>query len=260
MSALHRFRFSRFTRILATTLAGALMLFTGLLSTGALASFRLIPIEMDMEPSGRGATQIFRVENDGKDPVAIDVKVMARGMDQDGQDVLTDAEDSFAIVPEQIILQPGENQSIRVQWSGDPKPAKELPFRLVAEQLPIDLGGTPVQGGQVKLLVKYVASLYVVPEGAKPKLTVVSAGPKPATAPATGTVMEVVVRNDGTSRQVMRDLEVTAQVNGKTVTLRKEQLTGMVGENVLAGVTRRFHIPWPADLPQGPATVTLSVP
>ncbi|MBB6254809.1 fimbrial biogenesis chaperone [Nitrospirillum iridis] len=259
MSALHRFFFHGPRRVLRPVLAGVL-LGTLLASVTAQASFRLIPIEMDMEPSGRGATQIFRVENDGKDPVAIDVKVMTRTMDQDGQDVLTDAEDSFAIVPEQIILQPGENQSIRVQWSGDPKPAKELPFRLVAEQLPIDLGGAPVQGGQVKLLVKYVASLYVVPEGAKAKLVVVSATPKPATPPATGTVMEVVVRNDGTSRQVMRDLELTAQVNGKTVTLRKEQLTGMVGENVLAGVSRRFHIPWPADLPQGPATVTLSVP
>lgn len=253
---------TRFPLLSLVLPAAALLLALAAAPTPARASFRLVPIEMEMEPSGRGATQIFRVENDGQDPVAIEISTMARGMDDQGQDVLSDAEDSFSVFPEQIILQPGENQSVRVQWIGDAHPARELPFRLIAQQLDINLNKGPTEGGQVRLLVKYVASVYVVPTGAAAKLSVASTAAATLKTDQGQTIpaLEIVVRNDGGAHKVMRDLEVKLSSGGKEITLGKEQLKGMIGENVLPGVSRHFLIPWPADLPNGPVSASLILP
>ena len=220
-------------------------------------AFRLVPIEMELEPSGRGATQIFRVENDNKEPVAIEVKVVPRIMGMDGLDQESEQDtENFVVFPEQIILQPGENQSIRVQWVGSASPDRELPFRLIAEQLPIDIGKPAPQGGQVRLLVKYVASLYVVPPGVQPAVTVVSAQHRTLEE---GPALEVVLRNDGKARQVLREPTLTVQAGSSTLTLTRDQLGGLAGENLLAGTTRRFLVPWPAALPAGPVTAKLAL-
>lgn len=224
------------------------------LLTGPAQAFRLVPIEMEFEPSGRGATQIFRLENENREPVAVEVRVMARSQDADGQDVLAEAPDDWVVFPEQVILEPGQNQSVRVQWVGNAAPAKELAYRLIAEQLPVDIGKAPPQGGQVRLLVRYVASLYVMPQGVRPNVAVASA------ARTADGKLEVVVQNAGTSRQILREPTLTLQAGGKTVSLKADQLEGLAGENVLAGTTRRFLLPWPAGLAAGPVTASLKVP
>jgi fimbrial chaperone protein len=235
---------------------------TLLLAMGGLtepaAAFRLIPIEMNFEPSGRGATQIFRLENDAQTPVAVEISIIGRGQDVDGEDVKQSGSDDWVIFPEQLILEPGQNQSVRVQWIGTATPERELPFRLIAEQLPIDIGQAPVQGGQVRLLVQYKASLYVVPPGAKPKLTVLSAGPTKLSDG--GTVLELRVENNGTAHQILRDPTLTLQAGGRSVSVKADQLGGLAGENLLAGVTRRFLLPWPKELPTGPLTATIDLP
>lgn len=230
-------------------------LLAALLVPPPASAFRLVPIEMDFAPSGRDAKKTFSLTNENADPVAVEIVIKARSMDESGQDGLKDAVDDWVVFPEQIILQPGETQSVRVQWVGDAAPAAELPFRLIAEQLPIDIGRPPAQGGQVRLLVRYVASLYVVPPDAKPDVRILSAGPVEG-----GAALEVVVRNHGTMRHILKDASLTVAAGDRTVTLPPEALTGFAGENVLAGATRRFRLPWPQGLPVGPVTASLSLP
>lgn len=235
-------------------LLGSAFAFTCLLlaQSSPASAFRLVPIEMEFAPSGRGATQIFRLENDTAEPVAVEVSLMARRMTEQGEDQLEAAGETFAIFPEQIVLPANQSQSVRVQWMGDANPSRELAFRLIAEQLPVDLGKAPLPGGQVRLLVRYVASVYVTPQGARPDPVVTSVAPQ-------GKTLAVTIANNGNTRQILRDATLTVAGGGKTVTLRGEQLSGMAGENVLAGATRRFSIPLPAGLPPGPLSATLAV-
>lgn len=235
-------------------LLGSAFVFTCLLLAQAspASAFRLVPIEMEFAPSGRGATQIFRLENDTAEPVAIEVSLLARRMTEQGEDQLDPAADKFTVFPEQVVLQANQSQSVRVQWMGDANPSQELAFRLIAEQLPVDLGKAPLPGGQVRLLVRYVASVYITPQGAKPDPVVTSVAPQ-------GKALAVTVANRGTARQILRDATLTVTGGGKTLTLRGDQLAGLAGENVLAGATRRFSIPLPAGLPQGPLSATLAV-
>lgn len=220
------------------------------------AAFRLTPIEMTFEPAGRGATQIFQIENDAATPIAVEIRVTARGQDGEGEDIDGPAGDDWIIFPEQLILTPGQTQSLRVQWAGTAQPDQELSYRLVAEQLPIDLEQTRVQGGQVRLLVQYKASLYVRPAGAAAKIAVVSAKPF---ALSDGTVLELVLRNEGTAHQILAGPTLTLSAGGRSTKVAADRLGGLAGENILPGVTRRFLLPWPADLPMGPLDAKLDI-
>ena len=131
-----------------------------------------------------------------------------------------------------------------------------MPFRLIAEQLPVDLGGTPPQGGQVRLLVRYVASLYVKPPGVASKLAVTSVGPRNS---PDGKRLELTVANNGGAHHILTNPAITVRAGGRTVTLTGAGVQGLAGENVLAGVARRFTLPWPAELPDAPATAVIAI-
>lgn len=244
--------------VMKNYLRGA-MLTLGAMLLGALpaSAFRLIPIEMEFEPTGRGATQIFRVENDTQLPIAIEIHITGRKMGPDGEDLPAEPSDEWVIFPEQLVLEPNQNQSVRVQWTGNPKPDQELAYRLIAEQLDVDIGQAPVEGGKVKLLVQYKASIYVTPPGVKPQINVVSAGPRQL---SDGVVMEVKVRNDGTAHRILKDPTLVVEAGGKSVSIPADRLGGLAGENVLPGVTRGFLLPWPGDLPKGPLNAKLNLP
>ena len=174
-------------------------------------------------------------------------------MDAAGEDILVEDIDNFVVFPAQVILQPGQEQAIRVQWIGDPAPSQELAFRLIAEQLPIDLGEAQEEGGQMKLLVRYIASLYVVPDGAAPEVALVSAVPS-----SDGAGLELVFENSGSAHALLSELVLTIAGGGGEVVLTKGQLEGVAGQNVLAGRTRQSVIAWPAGIAPGPVTATFT--
>lgn len=214
-------------------------------------AFKLTPIEMEFSPSGRTATQTFLVENPNAAPEAIEIRMYSRDMTEAGEDILVEDLESFVVFPAQIILQPGQQQAVRVQWIGDPAPAQELAFRLIAEQLPIDLGEEQAEGGQMKLLVRYIASVYIVPDGARPNVVLQQAGPA-----ADGSGLELLFANPGSAHALLTDLRLTVKDGSGQVVLGKDELASVSGQNVLAGHTRRFVIPWPAGIARGPVDVT----
>ncbi len=238
-------------------LAAAFLLFV----PAPAEAFKLTPIEMLFAPAGRGATQTFQITNAHNQPIAVEIRIAARDMKLNGEDVLRDAEDSFVVYPAQAIVLPGKSQTVRVQWLGDTAPKRELAFRMIAEQLPIDLDRSPGDGARLKLLVRYIASLYVAPRGVKAKVVLESAGRK--TAPNGEAKLAVVLHNQGTAHSLLRGLtlNVTGQAPGGgkvSVALTAKQLGGMIGQNLLAGRRRVFRLPWPAKLSSGPVVVTFN--
>lgn len=199
------------------------------------------PIEMDFSPAGRGATQVFRLENTTAEVTAVEMSIKARAMAANGDDQLTDADDQFNVFPAQVVLQPGQVQTVRVQYVGVATLDRERAFRLIAEQLPVDVGQAPQNGGRMRLLVKYVASVYVVPVNVKAVLSVTDTR---IVTEGSRRWLQVTVNNDGGTRKILKDLKV--EVAG--IMLAGEQLKGMEGENVLARTTRVFRVPAPAGL------------
>jgi fimbrial chaperone protein len=239
--------------------AGFLLVVAATLLAGVspAAAFRLVPFSATFTPSGSGATQSFRVDNDGDQPVAVQISIEHREMAPDGKEKLTDAEDEFAVIPAQIVLLPKQGQTVRVQWLGDAQLKTEGAYRIIAEQLPVPVALPPGANAQISMVVRYEGTIYVTPPGLKPDL--VLNGVEPA-AGAGAPMLAVTVENRGGAHALLGDLTLALKgQNGAAVTLNDAQLKGMVGENVLAGHTRRFVVPWPAGLPQGPVQATLKM-
>lgn len=214
----------------------------GLILVVASASFvthaiSFTPIEMDFAPTGRGSTQIFRLENTTPEPVAVEISMKSRLMKLNGEDDLQDAEDQFNVFPSQVVMQPGQVQSVRVQYIGPAALDRERAFRLIAEQLPIDVGQAPSNGGRMRLLVKYVASVYVLPSNLKAILSVTKL------EVVDGKWLAITMQNQGKTRKILKN--ITLDIG--RVSLSSLDLKGLEGENILADTIREFRVPMPAQ-------------
>src|SRR5437764_2764311 len=160
-------------------------------------AFKISPFNADMAPAGPGARLDYLVENESSDPTAVQIGVVRREQAKDGTETLVQADDQFLIFPAQLILLPKEKRTVRVQWLGPVKPQKELAYRIVAEQLPVDLGKASEAKNNLRMLVRYLTALYIVPPGVHPNLArdVVVEGAEPGLDGAGRHTMDVTLAN-----------------------------------------------------------------
>lgn len=211
-----------------------------LLAAGQAFAFNFTPIDVTLRPAGTGATQTFSVDNPSPTPVAIEITMHSREITPEGEDILEDADGLFTVYPSQLILQPGGRQSVRVQWTGSAELDQERAFRLIAEELPIDLGEEEQQGAGLDLLVRYVASVYVQPRDTEARVSIETQVDDDGVA--------LLVRNEGTMRAVLRSEDYAIYADGQLVELDDAQREALAAVNVLAGHTRRLPIPDSGDL------------
>lgn len=282
-------------RLLPRRLVLSMLALALVLPTRPAGAFTLVPMEMEFSVAGRGATRVFRVENAGPEPAAVEISAHRRRADAEGADLLEEADDDFAIFPRQIVLRPGQVQAVRVQWLGRESPERELAYRLIAEQLPLDpatgtrtsgagrtgrtggaggaggagrtdrgdqpapvAGGLPVAAGnaiEIRLLMKYVAALYVVPPNASPQVEVVAVE---RTATGVRPALRLILENRGTAHALLRAPRLTlTDARGNRRILADTELAALADANLLAGARRSFTLPEPAGLATGVLQATL---
>jgi fimbrial chaperone protein len=222
------------------------------------ATFQFSPMLANFSPSGQKANQSFVVKNTGKKATAIQIRMVKREMDLDGKEINTDADDDFILYPPQMLVKAGESQTVRVTWVGEASPSKELSYRIIAEQLPIDLPEiTQTQGAttvSIKVLFQYMGSVYVVPPNVAPNVTLENAVCQVETSKdgKKENKLQLVFANQGTAHALLSNLRLSLAPVGKEsnpIKLEAKQLTGVNGENMLAGSKRRFSLPCPVGLP-----------
>jgi fimbrial chaperone protein len=226
------------------------------------AAFRLSPPRMVFTPSGSGATQSFRIESTGDRPVAVQIQMAQRQVNIDGIETQPSAEADFAVYPPQILLKPGESQTVRVTWLGDPNPSKELAYRIIAEQLSVDNlpeVEQPQKGAivKVKALYRYVGSIFITPKKVAPKVVLEQAACQPE--PGKANQLKLNFANQGTAHTYLSGLKLhlsPPEQKSKIVHLMPDQLKGINGENLLAGNKRQFTLACPTDFPVGPVSAT----
>ncbi|MHC5598257.1 MAG: fimbrial biogenesis chaperone [Nostoc sp.] len=207
-------------------------------------------------PSGSGATQSYQVVNDSNERLAVQVSIVQRQMDLAGKENYKPADEDFLVYPPQILLEPQKTQTVRVTWLGDPRPTKELAYRLIAEQLPINLekpeANQTKPTGAVKVVLRYLGSLYIRPVNVQPDVVLESAELQKGTNSANE--LAISFNNRGTARAILKKLKLHLTGQGKTVDLQPEQLKEINNAVILAGNKRRFVMPWPNNLPVGAVT------
>jgi fimbrial chaperone protein len=242
----------------------SLLFFLSFCLTIPAYSFQFKPITADFTPTGKHATRSFLVSNEGKKSVAIQISVLTRDVDLDGNENREEVDD-FIIYPSQLILLPGDAQTVRVSWAGTTNPEKELAFRIVGEQLPIfveEEAPTNTASGQFNIAMRYVGAIYVIPEGVSPEVVIDSAN---MLKDEDGSdALEIVFHNKGTAHQLLKNvtLEITSKTTGAEggmVKLTEIDIPALPATNLLAGFKRRFIVKWPEELPKGDVDVTLII-
>lgn len=235
------------------------IVFFALIRVSPALAFRFTPMTQVFAPVGDNATHAYEVVNDKDERIAVEVTVVGRSVDTSGTESYVSAEDDFLIYPAQMILEPNTTQVVRVSWLGDPAPTQELAFRLVAEQLPINLVDpnlpAPIKPvGQVQILLRYLGALFVRPEGVRAEVQIESVTAQ-SSQQGTPTVAITFI-NEGDASASLRDLHLNLSAQGQTVSLSPDQLKGVIGNTILAGHRRCFVLPRPPTLSQGSITAT----
>ncbi len=219
-------------------------------SPGAFA-FTLTPMSVSFEPSGKGATQAFVIENDSAEKIPIQVSIAQRLITAEGEETNPEPpelENLFLVFPSQMILEPKEKRTVRVSWKGASQPTSELAYRIIAEQLPVDTQKPKNEqktGAMIHVLFRYVGSIYITPSGLKPDLKVSAEavqGPKKVRK------LLVRIQNKGGAHLVLSRMKLVLSSGSKEVVLKGDALKAFEGQNMLAGLTRRFTFPWPEGL------------
>lgn len=205
-----------------------------LLSLKAYA-FKFSPMSTSIDLDDKKKSTQFYLENDTNQPIAIIVKAMTREMDQKGLEINKDVKDEISVYPNQMIIPPNEKRSVKVSWLGKDLLEKEGAYRLVAEQLPIELEKGKKDKANIKVLLRYVAALYINNSKTIPKIELKK-------IEQTDKSISLIVENLGTRHQVLfnASLYVMNEKGKKEMTIKADDLKGLSGENVLAGKTRVF--------------------
>lgn len=200
-------------------------------------AFKFSPMSVALEANENNSA-LFYLENDSNQPIAIQVTLTKREMNEDGVESNPKMNDELSVYPSQLIIQPNEKRSVKVTWLTKFVPVNELAYRLIAEQLPIDIEKTKAKKASIKVLLKYVAALYVTSDKfiAETSLKDFSIKDDKVT---------FIVENKGSEHQILGNLSLqfVSQKNKKEVLLKAEELKGMNGENVLAQSKRKFVFP-----------------
>lgn len=211
-----------------------------------LSAFNLEPITADLEPSGSKSVVTLRLSNPSAESIAVRIRILTRTEDGEGREVNAPADELFTVYPNRVVIGPKGIQLVRVQWKGNPNPSQELAFRLLVEQLPVDFGENKRVGGSIRILTRYVGSLYVLPPHAKAEVRIIQTSLGTDTEGRKGIFL--VFQNQGTAHTILGDLTIEVSALGRKVIFEGDSLQGISGENLLAGSKRTFFLPLPPEL------------
>ena len=216
------------------------------------------PVVIDLQTAGRDMSQTITVENTFATPLPVELTVQELELGTDGVKQTGKDPGDLLVFPPQAIIQPGQTQTFRVQYVGDPELAKSKHYYVTVAQLPIKL---PEGQSAIQILYNFQILISVAPGGVKPKIAVQSA--EIGTSADGKPVAILTVVNDspahgylsnGRIRLVEKD-KSGAQVFSRTLSAAEIQQTmgfGLIG----GGQTRRVTVP--LVLPSADGTVEAS--
>lgn len=230
--------------------------FVQFVNAGAADAYKLDPISRVFAPSGSSSSQTFELTNPSSERVAVLISFTTLQLDADHVESNRPADDDFLVYPAQILLPPNGRQTVRVTWLGSPTPSSELAYRIIAQQVPIevlDKTAPPTPLGQLKVLVTYRGSLYIRPAKAAPRIVLDS-----ATVAREGgnDGLVVTLRNTGTAVGLIKSCTVRVQTRTAVFDVPAAQMSAISNSRILARHVRRYRLPWPASLQAGALKVS----
>jgi fimbrial chaperone protein len=213
------------------------IIFTCFINHNAFA-FKFSPMSTSIGVKENENSSLFFLENDSALAIAVQVSLAKREMDENGIENNPKISHELTLYPTQLIIPPNEKRSVKVTWVGPMVPNKELAYRLIAEQLPIELEKIKNKKANIKVLLRYIAALYVKAED-------FSSDIKVSEMKIQDKKLSIMIENKGKKHQVLAHLilKFTDEKKKTEIVFDSEELKGISGENVLAESKRIFSIP-----------------
>lgn len=202
--------------------------------------FKFSPMSQSLFLGDSKKAAQFTVENDTQESMAIELTVKERIVQEDGTESLPPTT-VLKIFPPQIIIPPKEKRTVRVTWNGDKELPMEKSFRVIAEQLPLNVDKKKKQTG-IQMLMRYMAAFYVTPDNAEPNI-------KATIEKSTQDTMSLRLRNIGKRHQIIANPKINFKKGDLKWKFSDTDLKSLQGENVLAGSTRVFTITTKQQIP-----------
>ncbi len=190
--------------------------------------------------SGNESRTLFKVVNPSKDQkIAIQFSVKSRAIDKHGKESRLQTSD-FKVFPPQVILKPKETRNIRLSYKGKENGKKEnieKAYRLIASQVPLEFSDKEKKQTGIKILLKYVASVYLQPKSVKPQIEIslmeiLKGGEK----------LKVLIRNSGKKHSILKKPKISMIKDKKEFILEGKDIEEIDSVNILAKSERIFEI------------------
>jgi len=198
-------------------------------------SLSVLPVNVFLAPGQNAAS--LTVTNRGDHETAIQIRPYAWNQ-PDGNDQLA-ATDAVVVSPPLVSIAPGATQVVRLILR-HPAQDRESTYRILLDQIP-----PPAEPGVVHVVLRLSIPIFALPAvRALPHLQF--------HMESEGGQLYLVGTNDGLRHEAIRDIEIATGDGGKLKT------EAGVSPDILAGVTRRWHIIVPGSLPLTNETLRLT--
>ncbi|MCX7284623.1 MAG: fimbria/pilus periplasmic chaperone [Novosphingobium sp.] len=145
---------------------------TTLLAVPVAQAMTVQPVVIDLKTSGREMSQVVTVENTFANPLPVELTVQELRLTEDGVAATGQDPGDLLVFPPQALIQPGQTQTFRVQYVGDPALAASKHYYITVAQLPVKL---PEGQSAIQILYNFQVLASISPAGIKPQLEVKTA-------------------------------------------------------------------------------------
>ena len=244
-------------------LIGGLTAAAALLIVGVVAAMTVQPVVVDMSMTGRQMSAPVRVENNGPNPLPVEVRLVETDFAVDAVGASDRLSDDIIAFPPQAIIPPGETQVFRLQYVGDPGADRSKHYYAEVAQLPVEL---PEGQSAIQILYNFQVMVNVAsPTAGDAALTIDSAE---IVQNAEGKNMAAfTVRNSGRNYGYLSSGNLTIRhtdaAGNETVrrTLTGNEIQQMIGFGLVGPeMTRRFVSPVEVGSADGQVEATLQMP
>ena len=216
------------------------------------------PVIIDLQTAGRGVVANISVNNTGATALPIEAVTTALTPQADGLTTSDAATDDLLVVPPTALIPPGQTQTFRVQWIGDPEMSASKHYYVGINQLPVKL---PEGESAVQIVYNFQVLVSVSSPGKKPNLSIKSAV---ADLSEGKPVAGVTVENNGEAHGYISQYKLKiSETNSAGVETASKAISGsefqqLVGYGLVAtGQTRTVKVPM--DKPSTPGTTLTAV-
>lgn len=222
------------------------------------AAMTVQPVVIDLQTTGRGMTQVITVENTFSTPLPVELQIQQLELTEDGVKLTGVDPGDLLVFPPQALIQPGQTQSFRVQYVGDPDLKQSKHYYITVAQLPVKL---PEGQSAIQILYNFQVLVSIGPQGGKPAISVVDSSISADDAGHRNPL--ITVRNDSANYGYLSEgkLRVVARDSGGTEvdreTLSGPEIQQRMGFGLIGGSqTRKVRLP--VELPASATSVEVT--